>query len=205
MIKINQLNKSFGSKNIIQNLSFDIKIGELVAITGKSGSGKTTLINIIGLLEEYDSGTIEICGVQNPKINSKRGRDLLKNRIGYIFQNFALVEEYTVLENFKLVDTRKGNNVEKYLEALDAVGLKDKINQKVYTLSGGEQQRVAIAKIIYKDVNIILADEPTGSVDGENKEKIMEIFDDLRKKDKTILIVTHDESVAKLCDRVVEL
>ncbi|MFV0499332.1 MAG: ATP-binding cassette domain-containing protein [Bacilli bacterium] len=206
MIKIVNLSKKFKKNVIFDNFNLEIKAGEMVAVTGESGCGKTTLLHIIGLLEEKTGGELIINNVKNPKSNTKSGRKLLKNDIGFIFQNFALVDNYSVIENFTVTDSERGNNVKEYLSALDRVGLGElNMHRKVCTLSGGEQQRIAIAKLIYKNPNIILADEPTGSLDIKNRDKVISILKELKKLGKTILIVTHDEFIAKECDWEVKL
>lgn len=206
MIKIDHLSKTFRNNVIFDNFNLEIKEGQMVAVTGESGCGKTTLLHIIGLLEDKSNGVLTINGVKDPKPNQKKARELLKNDIGFIFQNFALIDDYSVIENFTVTDCRKGNNVKEYLSALEKVGLKEiNVSRKVCTFSGGEQQRIAIAKLIYKNPKIILADEPTGSLDIKNRNKIMNVLKELKKEGKTILIVTHDEYVAKECDYEVNL
>lgn len=179
-----------------------IRNNEFVVFSGKSGCGKTTLLNIIGGIETIDEGEILVNG-----INITQKKNLLyyfRNKVGFLFQNFALIENKTVKENLKLVrkESRTKISIE---EALKSVGLEDKINNKIYTLSGGEQQRIALARLMIKKCSIILADEPTGSLDKENTDIILEILKENRKQGKIIIVVTHDDYVKKAGDRIIEL
>ena len=160
MITIKNLSKSFGEKKLFENYSLQINDGEFVIFTGVSGCGKTTLLNMIGSLESADSGEIEVDGMDITQ--KKNQREYLKRKVGFLFQNFALVDNKTVEENLRLVknDCRSGVSIE---EALEMVGLSDKAKQKVYSLSGGEQQRAALARLIVKKCDCVLADEPTAS------------------------------------------
>ena len=185
----------------------EIEEGDFVCISGESGKGKSTLLNMIGLLDMPDSGNIIINGKKNVKFSSKDGRELMKNKISYIFQNFGLVDDQTVEYNLKISGKFSGKNKKNDLEnALERVGLnKNMLNQKIFTLSGGEQQRVALARIYLKDSDMILADEPTGSLDANNRNKVMEILKDLNNSGKTVVIVTHDEEVVKCAKRTVKI
>jgi putative ABC transport system ATP-binding protein len=208
-IKLEKINKSYEKKKIFIDFDLSVEQGEYVAIVGKSGSGKSTLLNIIGMLEEADSGTITILGNNNPDFSSRKGRELLQTHIGYLFQNYGLIENETVLYNlqiasrFKRFDRKTEKRV--FKSALEKVGLSNIEKMKIFQLSGGEQQRVAIAKLIIKSPDIILADEPTGSLDEENKRIVMSLIDELNSSGKTILLVTHDEEVKKCAKRVVSL
>lgn len=208
VISLKNINKSFGSNKILENFNLEIKKGESIAILGKSGSGKSTLLNIIGLLDEFDSGEFNILENKNIKPSSKEAEKLRRYEIGYIFQNFALIDNVTVSENLDISlayrDDIEDKNIAK-LKMLEEVGLEDKIDSKVYELSGGEQQRVSIAMVFLKPCNIILADEPTGSLDDMNKKIIMEFLEKANKDGKTLIIVTHDKDVSKICERIVEL
>ena len=203
MIQCVNLTKRYAKREVIKDLSFSIADGEFVCFSGKSGSGKTTLLNMIGLLEEPTSGRILFDGKE---IRGGRARiDSYRNRVGFIFQNFALVEGKTVAQNLNLVKKncrQDGITVE---EALSQVGMEEKLYSKVYTLSGGEQQRVALARLYLKKCDIILADEPTGSLDQENAAMVMGILRKLNAKNKTVIIVTHDDEIKRQCDRILSL
>ena len=203
MIQCVNLTKRYAKREVIKDLSFSIADGEFVCFSGKSGSGKTTLLNMIGLLEEPTSGRILFDGKE---IRGGRARiDFYRNRVGFIFQNFALVEGKTVAQNLNLVKKncrQDGITVE---EALSQVGMEEKLYSKVYTLSGGEQHRVALARLYLKKCDIILADEPTGSLDQENAAMVMGILRKLNAKNKTVIIVTHDDEIKRQCDRILSL
>ena len=202
MIEGINISKSFGKHVIFSDLNFFIDTGEFVCFSGESGAGKTTLLNIIGHIEPIDSGTVLIDG--NTYVRNKEKINLYKNKIGFLFQNFALIEEKTVKENLKIV--RKNDRTDcSILEALDKVGLAGKINHKVYTLSGGEQQRVALARLYIKQCDIVLADEPTGSLDRKNADNVMNILSNLNEQGKTIVLVTHDENVRRRAQREIIL
>ncbi|MGL5479981.1 MAG: ABC transporter ATP-binding protein [Clostridium sp.] len=208
IIELKNISKSY-DKKVINNLCINIKENEIVAIVGASGKGKTTLLNIIGLLENADSGEVIIDDEKNIKINSSKATKIIREKISYLFQNFALVDQETVYENLELalkyVKLNKNEKLALIKEALKSVNLEGYENKKIFKLSGGEQQRVAIARIILKPSKIVLADEPTGSLDIENRNKVMELLKELNKIGKTIVIVTHDMELANKCDRIVEL
>lgn len=202
-------NISYGNKKVLTNLSLSIEAVEFVAITGKSGKGKSTILNILGLLETTDSGKMIVDGMENIKPNSGRSMKVIREKISYLFQNFALVDEEKVNYNLKLAlkyvkISKKGKN-EKIKNALISVGLDGYEKRKIYELSGGEQQRVAIARIILKPSKIVLADEPTGSLDEENVKIVLGLLRELNKDGKTVIIVTHDKQLANECDRIIEL
>lgn len=202
MIKIKNLNKKFDDKIVFSNLNLEIEDGEFIILGGPSGCGKTTLLNMIGAIEKFDSGEIIVDGID---IKNKRNHlNYFRKKIGFLFQNFALVDNKTVKENLKIIrkDCKTNLSME---EALRIVGLKDKLNKKVYTLSGGEQQRVAIARLMLKKCDVILADEPTGSLDRKNAEAVINILKELNTQGKTIVLVTHDEYIKKQGNRVVNL
>lgn len=210
IISLKNINKSYGNRILFKDFNLDIEKGELVSIMGPSGKGKSTLLNMIGLLEKVDSGDIVIEGIKNPKINSKEGVKLLRNKISYLFQNYGLIEEKTVFENLKIgtkfLKLNKDKEKIMMVEALETVELsKDILDQKIYHLSGGEQQRVALAKIILKPSEIILADEPTGSLDEKNRDSILNILKNINKKGKTIVVVTHDPKVEECATRRIRL
>lgn len=205
MIVFENVSYNVGEKRIIDTLSFNIKKGEMVAITGESGCGKSTILNMCGGLIEATSGTIIINGVKNPKYNSAIGRRLLHDDICFIFQNFVLLSEETVQYNFDLIKKFFPSEI-KYEDCLKQVGLSSEVlKQKVFELSGGEQQRIAIARNLLKPHEIILADEPTGSLDPKNRDLVLELLKGLNESGKTILIVTHDKEVTKQCERSINL
>lgn len=209
MIELINISKSFENKKIFDNFSLHIEDNEMVAITGPSGSGKTTLLNIIGLLESFDSGNIIIDGQKNIYPNTTISNKIIRDKICYLFQNFALVDDETVDYNLELaLKYRKENKKEKLIlkqNALKKVGLDGFLKKKIYTLSGGEQQRVSIARAILKPNKIILADEPTGSLDESNKLKIIDLLYYLKSTGKTIVIVTHDTYLSECCDRTIKI
>lgn len=207
VIELKNINKNYGNKYLFKNLNFSIKKGEMIAITGASGSGKSTLLNIIGLIDKPNSGEVSICGNKNPYDKEKIKLNLFRNNIGYLFQNYALVDNYTVSKNLDIaLEYVKGKEKKKLKEeALDKVGLLDKLNNKVFELSGGEQQRVALARLILKENDIILADEPTGSLDEDNKAIILRLLKELNNEGKTVVVVTHDKVVADMCDREINI
>lgn len=202
MIKINNLTKSFDNNLLFDKYCLEINDGEYVVFTGASGCGKTTLLNMIGAIEKIDSGEIIVDDIDI----SKRKNQLayFKTKVGFLFQNFALVEGKTVRENLNLVrnDCKSGVSIE---AALENVGLSDKIDQYVYKLSGGEQQRVALARLMVKKCDIILADEPTGSLDKGNAHVVVDILRKLNEQGKTVIIVTHDMEIAKQYGKIIAL
>lgn len=210
ILELKNVNKSYDGRKIIDNLTISIPENSLVAITGKSGSGKSTILNMIGLLESIDSGSIKINGNSIPNINSSKATMLRRNTINYLFQSYALISDITVLDNLMvamefldLSKKEKNDKIDKVLKDLDIFILK---NKKVNTLSGGEQQRVALARCTLKPGNLILADEPTGSLDPKMAEIVFELIKYLRDKyNKTVIIVTHDISLANKADFIVDL
>ncbi len=202
MIQIKNLCKNFDEHVLFKNFNLIINDGDFLCITGDSGTGKTTLLNMIGQLEPYQEGEILFEG--KPIETKKDKLNLFRKKLGFIFQNFVLVESKTVEENLKLI--RKEDRTDVSIDsALKMVGLDDKKNSKVYTLSGGEQQRVAMARLYLKKCKYILADEPTGSLDRKNAEKIFEILKQLNDIGKTIIIVTHDEYFKSKVEKRVNL
>ncbi len=202
MIRIENLKKRFGEKVVFEDFSLNIDDGEFVVFAGNSGSGKTTLLNIIGGLEKPDSGRVIVDGEDIYTRKSKKLYYMYK--VGFLFQNFALVENKTVRRNLEYVQkkSRMGMSVE---EALKNVGLEDKINTLVYKLSGGEQQRVAVARLLYKKCDIVLADEPTGSLDADNAKIVLNYLHNLNSQGKTIILVTHDEKIISTEKKVVRI
>jgi putative ABC transport system ATP-binding protein len=207
MIKIERMNKSFQRKTLFKDFNLEVGSGEFIGIMGKSGQGKTTLLNMMGTLEKPDSGMVEIMGHRLD--NKKTQRFLLRNHIGFIFQNYALIDNATVNENLEMAlkhkKMTKQQKREAMTNALTEVGLKDYEKEKIHTLSGGEQQRVALARLLLKDPDIILADEPTGSLDVENRDRIVSLFQQLHNRGKTIIMVTHDEDLSQVFSRKIQL
>ena len=207
MIKIDNITKAFGDKLVFENFSDEIGPNEFIGIYGKSGAGKTTLLNMIGTLEAVDKGDITIL---DKDIKFKRNKKyLLKHELGFVFQNYALVDNEDIKYNLMFgLRNRKLSKKEKetaIIEVLHKVGLDGFENKKIYTLSGGEQQRVAIARILLKNPSIILADEPTGSLDNESKEIIINLLKELHQAGKIILVVTHDNELLDIFTRVIKL
>lgn len=206
-ITIKNIYKAFGEKVVFENFSMHVAEGEMLVITGKSGAGKSTLLNMIGLLDKQDKGEIQYFdkGVVRPF--TRQAENLLKYDIGYLFQNFALLEDQTVLYNMKLAleHHKIERKEEKIREALAEVGLQGYEDKKVYMCSGGEQQRISIARLLVKPCRLVLADEPTGSLDKENKEIIFRLLKQLQQAGKTLVIVTHDEELVQIADRVIKI
>jgi putative ABC transport system ATP-binding protein len=206
-VEVSNLCKKYGENIIIENLNYVFEEGSMTAITGVSGSGKTTLLNIIGLLDEPTSGNVIINQDLNIKPFSKKSRELLRNKVGYLFQNYALIDDRSVEYNLLIaLKTRKTketiSKIERALEQVDLKGFKDKI---ISECSGGEQQRIAIARLLVRDDKLILADEPTGSLDEVNKLKVLELIKNLNEQGKTIIIVTHDSEVSDMTSNVLNI
>ena len=205
MIEIKNLNKKFNDKVIFNNLNLTIEDGEMLAISGASGSGKTTLLNILGKLDkEYDGNII----IDNKNLKTITQTNYLRNIIGYLFQNYALADNLTVTRNLDFsLKYSDDKSLEAKENALEMVGLdpKEYLNKKIYTLSGGEQQRVALARLFLKPCSIILADEPTGSLDVKNRDIVLEILRKMNEHGKTVIVVTHDPYVLTVCDRVIKI
>ncbi len=197
-IDIRGLCKHYGSLQILKNFNLEIHDNFLTCLYGKSGCGKTTLLNIIGLIEDYDQGDIFYDGQK--VLKSKEVRKFLRNKIGFVFQNFGLVENLTVVQNIRISEKNKKLSLAEIEKALNKFGLSNILSKKIYELSGGEQQRVALAKILLKDVDLILADEPTASLDGDNASQVMNILRTFTDLGKTVVIVSHDERVREKCD-----
>lgn len=205
MIELLDVNKSFGEKVILKDFSMKVNKNEFVTITGKSGSGKTTILNIIGLLEKFDAGTVKIMNKSNP--TKKEIQSLRRYNLGYIFQNYALLENETVQSNLLLATKYNKDFKEDMLfDVLERVELnKNILAEKVYKLSGGEQQRIAIARTLLKPCDIILADEPTGNLDEYNKKQIGSLLSKMKDLNKTIVCVTHDPYISNLSDNTISL
>lgn len=209
MIKINNLSKKYNDNQIFKNFNCEINENEMVAIKGMSGSGKTTLLNIIGLLDNDYKGNIIINGVDVSNLNRKKREQFIRENISYLFQNYALIDDESIKDNLMLaLEYVKMNKTEKkdlIKKTLKKVGIETDINEKIYSLSGGEQQRVSLARTLLKPSKLILADEPTGNLDESNRNDIIKILLEMQKKGKTIIIVTHDNVVAQNCNTVIEI
>lgn len=209
MLTIKNLTKKFKNKTVFDHFNLDVQAGELLAITGPSGSGKSTLLNILGLIENFDHGDYALFGKHNVKPNSQLAQQLIRDKISYLFQNFALIEEETVEANLLLaVRYLKADQKTKKATisaALKRVGLAGYEKSHIFELSGGQQQRIAVARAIIKPSELILADEPTGSLDLKNRDEIMTLLKELNQQGKTIIVVTHDQEVADQCQREVYL
>lgn len=209
-LQVDALNKSFGSNTVLYNISFEIESGESVALVGPSGCGKSTLLNIIGLLETLDSGAISLEGRAYPSINSKKATLMRRTEINYLFQSFALINDWKVSKNLLLAlqYTKLSKQEQERLirTALENYGIGEKFDAVVNELSGGEKQRVAIARAMIKPGNLILADEPTGSLDKAMATIVIDsLLDSVHANHKTLLMVTHDMGIAQRCDRIIEL
>ena len=207
MIELKNITKSFGSNIIFDNFNCTIEDGEFLGIKGKSGSGKSTLLNIIGLLEKYDTGHIIIDGQEIDHDNKKQIKELLRMKMGYLFQNFALIDDLSVLKNLSigLENKRKKERIDLIQKVIDELNLQIDLNQEVFKLSGGEQQRIALARIILQNKDIVLADEPTASVDSVNRDIILNILKKLNQSGKTVVLVSHDDYVIKQANRIIQL
>ena len=209
-LQVDALNKSFGSNTVLHNISFEVESGESVALVGPSGCGKSTLLNIIGLLETLDSGAISLEGRAYPSINSKKATLMRRTEINYLFQSFALINDWKVSKNLLLAlqYTKLSKQEQERLirTALENYGIAEKFDAVVNELSGGEKQRVAIARAMIKPGNLILADEPTGSLDKAMATIVIDsLLDSVHANHKTLLMVTHDMGIAQRCDRIIEL
>jgi len=210
LITLKNIKKQYGKDQVLfENLSLEIEKGEFVGLVGKSGAGKTTLLNIIGLITDISAGTITIDGHQNVSINSKNAMILRRYTIGYLFQNYGLIEDEIVLWNLKLAleykkikKKEKLKLIDKYLKQFE---LTDMLDKKVYQLSGGEQQRIAIIKLILQGSRIILADEPTSGLDKENESIVMKLLKELNEDGITIIMVTHNMNLLDCFSRVINV
>jgi len=210
MLITKEITKSFGDLKVLKGIDLTISQGEIVSIVGPSGAGKTTLLQIMGTLDKPDSGTILYENVNVNKLKDKEQAAFRNKNIGFVFQFHQLLPEFTALENVMipaLIGNNKQSEAEKKAKKiLDFLGLKDRIEHKPAELSGGEKQRVAVARALVNNPTVIFADEPSGSLDTKNKEELHQLFFDLRKEfNQTFVIVTHDEQLAKLTDRTIHM
>lgn len=192
---------------VLDGISFDVENGSMIAVMGRSGVGKTTLLMLLGCLERIDSGSYWYNDIEVSDLKKKDFDKFRKEYISFIFQNFELIPEYSVYENVEipLLARNVVKRKEKINSALKRVGIWDYRKKKPHKISGGEQQRCAIASAIVADTDIILADEPTGALDGETAGEIMGLLKSLKQQGKTIIVVTHDEKVASYCDYVIQI
>ena len=210
MIKLEGITKSFGSLQVLKGIDLEINKGEIVSIVGPSGAGKTTLLQIMGTLDEPDAGVVQIDGTMVSRMKEKELSAFRNKNIGFVFQFHQLLPEFTALENVMIpaliagVASKEAH--ERAMKILDFMGLVDRASHKPNELSGGEKQRVAVARALINDPAVILADEPSGSLDTHNKEDLHQLFFDLRDRlGQTFVIVTHDEGLAKITDRTVHM
>lgn len=210
MIDIKDVRKSFGNLNVLKGITLHIDKGEVVSIVGPSGAGKTTLLQIIGTLDKADSGEISIDGKEISKMSKNQLSDFRNTHIGFVFQFHQLLPEFNALENIMIPAYIAGKSrseaKKRAMELLDFMGLTDRATHKPNELSGGEKQRVAVARALVNHPAVILADEPSGSLDSKNKNELHQLFFDLRDKfGQTFVIVTHDEELASITDRTIHL
>lgn len=205
IIELKNICKCYGDHIILDEFSLTINEGDYVSITGPSGKGKTTILNIIGMLDKPNSGTVKICGHSNLNYSSRDAVNIRRYHLSYLFQNYGLIDAETVEENMNISlrfkKMRKDKKKKLISDALNQMGLTGYEQRKIYTLSGGEQQRVALAKIIVKSPKIILADEPTGSLDEKNRDYVLKVLEKFNEEGKTVIVVTHDSCVASCAKR----
>jgi lipoprotein-releasing system ATP-binding protein len=210
MVLMHEIYKSFGTVNVLKGIDLTINKGEMVSIVGPSGAGKTTLLQIMGTLDKPDRGDVVINGRNVSSLNEKELAAFRNKHIGFVFQFHQLLPEFTAVENVMLPALIAGTSswaaMKSAKEMLGYLGLSDRTSHKPSELSGGEKQRVAVARALINRPAIILADEPSGSLDTQNKEELHQLFFDLRARlDKTFVIVTHDETLAQLTDRTIHM
>lgn len=210
MIEIKDIRKSFGNLEVLKGISAEINDGEIVSIVGPSGAGKSTLLQIVGTLDKPDSGRIIYNGVDVSLMSEKKLSAFRNGNIGFVFQFHQLLPEFTAMENVAIPALIKGDNSsqanKRAAELLDFLGLSGRLDHKPSQLSGGEKQRVAVARALMNKPAVIFADEPSGSLDSKNKKELHKLFFDLRRElNQTFVIVTHDETLAADCDRIIKM
>lgn len=210
MINLKDIHKSFGNLEVLRGIDLHIGKGEIVSIVGPSGAGKTTLLQIMGTLDRPTSGTVELCGMDVGRMGQKELARFRNQKIGFVFQQHQLLNEFTAEENVLIpayiAKTGRKEALARAEELLGFVGLSERKNHKPLELSGGEQQRVAVARALVNNPDIIFADEPSGSLDTKNKEELHKLFFDLRERyGQTFVIVTHDEALASQTDRTIHM
>ena len=210
MIDIQNITKRFGTLEVLKGITLHIDRGEVVSIVGPSGAGKTTLLQIIGTLDRADSGTLRVDGTDINTLTPRQLADFRNRHLGFVFQFHQLLPEFTALENIMIpayiAGTSQKAAKERAQELLSFMGLSDRANHKPSELSGGEKQRIAVARALVNTPAVILADEPSGSLDSKNKQELHQLFFDLRDKfGQTFVIVTHDEQLASITDRTIHM
>ena len=210
MIEINNITKSFGALQVLKGIDLQIGKGEVVSIVGPSGAGKTTLLQIIGTLDKPDTGTVCIDDVNVTSLSQKKLSGFRNTRLGFVFQFHQLLPEFTAIENIMIPAYIAGKSRKEARmraeELLQFMGLSERASHKPNELSGGEKQRIAVARALMNNPSVILADEPSGSLDTKNKEELHQLFFDLRDKyGQTFVIVTHDETLAAMTDRTIHM
>ena len=214
MIILKNIKKVYNPKKpnafeALHDVSLTIEDGELAAVIGKSGAGKSTLLHILACIDSYEKGEYKIDGISTVNLSERRSAQLRNEKIGMVMQDFALVEDFSALENVLLplefAKRKKPNRKLAAMNALKSVGMEEYAKKPVNKLSGGQKQRVAIARAIVNEPSVILADEPTGALDSKTAAEIMDVFKALHEQGKTVIIVTHDMSVAQQCGRIIEI
>ena len=210
MIQLRNITKSFGSLQVLRGIDLDIEKGEIVSIVGPSGAGKTTLLQIMGTLDKPDQGTVVFDGLDVNTLSQKKLSQFRNRHIGFVFQFHQLLPEFTALENVMIPafigGTGRREAQQRAVELLTFMGLQDRATHKPNELSGGEKQRVAVARALVNRPTVVMADEPSGSLDSQNKEELHRLFFDLRQQyGQTFVIVTHDEALAAMTDRTIHL
>jgi len=213
MIKITDLKKYYRTEEVetlaLNNLSIEVKKGEFVAVMGPSGCGKSTLLNIIGLLDDLDGGSYLFNDIEVAQFNERKRSDLRKHNIGFVFQSFNLIDELTVFENIELpliyTKVPAAERKRRVEEVLEKVQIMHRRNHFPQQLSGGQQQRVAVARAVVNNPKLILADEPTGNLDSNNGNEVMQLLTELNEQGTTIVMVTHSEHDARFSDRIIRM
>lgn len=204
-----KLRKQFGKRVLWSELDFTIEAGQMVALTGPSGSGKSTLLNCVGLLEKVTAGAIEVDGEDITTFSGKKARCFRRDALGYLFQNYALIENASILDNLSVATAAQSRSLRNAApsteQALEQVGLGGREREPVYRLSGGEQQRVALARLMVKNPRVVLADEPTGALDHDNSDMVIAALRTLADDGRAVLIATHSQQVASACDYRIDL
>lgn len=214
MIRLEHVTKTYNKKKAnaftaLKDVSLTIKDGEMVAIMGKSGAGKSTLLHILACVDTYDEGEYYLGQQKIRNLSETKLAQIRNESIGLVMQDYALIEDYTVLENvmlpLNLAKKKRKDRRHVAMEALERVGMQDMAKKRVAELSGGQKQRTAIARALVNEPEVLLADEPTGALDSGNAEAVMELFRKINEEETTVVIVTHDGDMAQYCDRIVEI